>query len=112
MFKTNEIVRISRVEGKSVRPRVRDATVSAIDGLIYRGIHIVAEPHGVDARRARRGLGNDRPGCKSPGMDGAEFGNRVSVSGDDDGMSPPDFPKHGRRCIAKLTLVDCLVHGS
>ena len=36
LFKTNEVVRISRVEGL-----VGAATVSATDGLTYHGIHIV-----------------------------------------------------------------------
>ena len=108
--RSTSIVSISITTDVSSIPRVGAATVSAIDGLIYRRIHIFAELHGVDARCARRSLGNDRPGCESPGMDWAEFGDRISVAGHDEGVSPPDLPEHGRRCIAKLALADGLVH--
>lgn len=92
-------------------PRVGAATASAIDRLIYHGIHIVAELRGIDGRSARRGLGNDCPGCESAGLDGTEFRNRVSVSSHDDMVPRPHLPKYGRRCISKLSLAYGPFHG-
>jgi len=83
---------------------------SAINGLVYDFVHIVTELFGVDPHCACRRLGDGGAGCKTSWLDRSQLGNRLTVTGNGNGLSGLHFPKHLRGEVTQVSLIDGLVH--